>query len=166
MGTPRERASGSLLARLRRFLTSTPRRTFFLYPLLVVAVETLRGADIGIPQLAFLPLLAWGYLQYRLTGAYRRRHEAGSRGFGELPDRLLQGGVYAFTRNPMYLGLLIFLVGLALSFWSALGAAILLANAVWFHRRVLKDEALLRGKFGGEYEAYCRRVKRWIPFLF
>ncbi|PKB83039.1 MAG: hypothetical protein BZY88_02950 [SAR202 cluster bacterium Io17-Chloro-G9] len=113
----------------------------------------------------FLALLVWGYLEYRLVGNYRQRHKAGSRSFGEVPERLLQEGPFRVTRNPMYLGHLIFMLGLALSFGSWLGAAILLANLPWFHRRVLKDETLLHDKFGAEYDDYRQRVKRWVPFL-
>jgi protein-S-isoprenylcysteine O-methyltransferase Ste14 len=39
------------------------------------------------------------------------------------------------------------------------------ARAVWFHRRVLEDEARLQGMFGAPYLDYQRRVKRWIPGL-
>jgi len=144
-----------LLAWLRR----TPYRSFVLYPLLVLLAERRMRRPI------FLPLLAWGYLQYRLIGDYRQREHAGSRGLERPPDRLLTGGPYALTRNPMYLGHLIFMLGLALSTGSGLAWAILLGNLQWFHERVLFDERRLREKFGPEYEEYCRRVKRWIPGL-
>ncbi|MBI4492035.1 MAG: isoprenylcysteine carboxylmethyltransferase family protein [Chloroflexi bacterium] len=152
------------IARLRRFVGSTPRRTFVLYPALVIGVETARRGSLAVPRPAFLALLAWGYLQYRLVGEYRVRvMKAGGWGFDKPPDRLIEVGPYAYTRNPMYLGHLIFLLGLALGFRSLLGWLILLANLPWFHARVLADEARLRQKFGAEYEAYCARVKRWIP---
>ena len=65
----------------------------------------------------------------------------------------------------MYLGHLIFLLGLALITRSRLAWLILLANVPWFHLRVLKDEARLLERFDGEYEAYCRDVRRWVPFV-
>lgn len=65
----------------------------------------------------------------------------------------------------MYLGHLIFLLGVALSMRTRLGWLVLLANIPWFHRRVLKDEARLRRQFCVEYDEYCTRVKRWIPYL-
>jgi steroid 5-alpha reductase family enzyme len=143
---------------LRRWLAGTPNRTFILYPLLVVA------AAPRIRRPLFLALLPWGYLQYRLTGDYRQRQHAGARGFSSgPPDLLLTSGPYAYTRNPMYLGHLIFLLGLALATNSLLAWALLLANIPWFHRRVLVDEARLRAKFGAEYDAYCARVRRWLP---
>jgi protein-S-isoprenylcysteine O-methyltransferase Ste14 len=38
-------------------------------------------------------------------------------------------------------------------------------RAIWFHRRVLADEARLAARFGAEYTDYTRRVKRWLPGL-
>ena len=148
-----------------RFLERTPLRTFVVYPLLVIGSETLRRRRFEIASPRYLPLLAWGYLQYRLTGDYRQRQRAGARGFDKPPDRLLQTGPYAYTRNPMYLGHLLFLLGLALSFRSPLGWLLWLANLPWFHRRVLDDERRLQEKFGAEFASYCGRVRRWIPYL-
>ncbi len=148
-----------------RLLRHTPLRTFLLYPLLVLGIETVRRRRCPIVDRRYLPLLAWGYLQYHLVGEYRQRQHAGARGFDRPPDRLLQTGPYAYTRNPMYLGHLIFLVGLALSTRSPLAWLLWLVNIPWFHRRVLYDEARLRAKFGAEFTAYCVRVRRWIPFV-
>ena len=154
-----------MLAELVRFLGSTPKRSFVVYPLLVLGFETMRH---GRPRVrpAYLPLLAWGYLQYRLVGAYRRRLRAGSVGMERVPDTLIRSGPYALTRNPMYLGHLIFQTGLALAFRSPLGWLILLANVPWFHARVLEDEARLHETFGAEYEQYCAAVPRWLPGMF
>ena len=65
----------------------------------------------------------------------------------------------------MYLGHLIFLVGLAITFRSWFALSCSAARAVWFHIRVLHDEARLRAEFGAEYDAYRARVKRWIPYV-
>ena len=54
------------------------------------------------------------------------------------------------------------MLGLALSTGSKLTWAILLVNLPWFQGRVLYDEQRLREQFGAEYEAYCRRVRRWL----
>ena len=141
-------------------------RTFVAIPLVVLAWELF----IGHGQLRlnpwFAPLLACGYLQYKLVGQYRLRLGGGGPGMKTMPERLVTGGPYAYTRNPMYLGHLIFLVGLALTLRSELGALIVLANLVFFHYRVRKDEKRLIARFGESYVEYCARVKRWIPALF
>ena len=148
---------------LRSFLARTPVRTFVIYPLGVIAFElVIRRGD-----LVFVPwgtlLLAWGYLQYRLTGRCRVRHGGGGPGITVPPDRLVTDGLYAYTRNPMYLGHLIFMLGLAVTFRSWAALALLAINTTWFHRRVLDDEARLRKQFGPQYLDYQQRVKRWIP---
>ena len=66
----------------------------------------------------------------------------------------------------MYLGHVIFLLGLTLSLRSVLAALITVANAVWFHFRVQRDEKRLRERFGQPYLDYTARVRRWIPGLF
>ena len=152
-------------AKARRWLQSTPVRSFALYPVVVIAFEMIRqGGTLRVVPWG-IPLLIWGYLQYRLVGRYRRRLGGGGPGLDVPPQRLVDDGPYRYTRNPMYLGHLIFMAGLALTFRSWLGLAILLANLVWFHRRVRGDEQRLLEHFGAPYADYCRRVKRWIPRL-
>lgn len=115
----------------------------------------------------FTLLVLWGYLQYRLCGRYRIALGGGGPGLsGAPPERLVQSGVYAWTRNPMYLGHIIYMLGVALTFQSWFAAAIAIARSVWFHLRVLKDERGLAHRFGEPYVSYTRRVKRWVPGLF
>jgi protein-S-isoprenylcysteine O-methyltransferase Ste14 len=109
--------------------------------------------------------MAWGYLQYLFVGRYRHPRAGGTSGMEVPPDRIIDTGPYRFTRNPMYLGHLIFLAGLALTFWSWFALLLLAVRAIWFHRRVRRDEARLLQIFGDDYVAYCRRVSRWIPWL-
>ena len=94
-------------------------------------------------------------------------HEGGGGpGITVPPEHLVEDGLYAYTRNPMYLGHLIFMLGLAVTFWSWLALILLAVNAIWFHRRVLDDEARLSKLFGAQYADYQARVKRWIPGVF
>jgi protein-S-isoprenylcysteine O-methyltransferase Ste14 len=144
---------------------STSFRTFVLYPIVVVVVElALNGGQLRL-QPWFVPLLVWGYLQYRLVGRYRLRLGGGGPGMDTPPQRLVTSGAFAWCRNPMYLGHIIFLVGLALSLRSWLAAVMALATAVWFEFRVRRDERRLAERFGEPYREYCARVKRWIPGL-
>jgi len=149
-----------------RWLGRTPVHTFLLCPAIVVAFE-LAWRD-GKPN--FVPwglaLLAWGYGQYRLVGRYRHPRAGGSWGIDIPPDQIVASGPYRFTRNPMYLGHLIFMLGLAVTFWSWFALVLLAARAVWFHIRVLRDEERLAARFGEDYDAYRKRVERWIPGIF
>jgi steroid 5-alpha reductase family enzyme len=62
--------------------------------------------------------MLWGYLQYRLCGQYRGKRSGGGPGPEVPPERLVSSGIYAYTRNPMYLGHIIFLIGLTLTLRS------------------------------------------------
>ena len=146
-----------------RFLQRTPIRTFLVYPLVVIVWELIIRAGRLEPSFWFLPLLLWGYLQYRLCGLYRIKHGGGGPGLETPPERLVLTGPYAYTRNPMYLGHLIFLTGLTLTLRSWLAALITVAVALWFHTRVVSDETKLIQRLGEPYVNYLARVKRWIP---
>ena len=82
------------------------------------------------------------------------------------PERLVTSGPFALSRNPMYLGHLIFLAGLALSLRSWLAVIFLVVTALRLVRRVRRDEQRLAERFGEAYLEYRARVKRWIPALF
>ena len=151
---------------MRRLFTSTPIRTFLLYPLVVIGFEfAIRGGNLVFVPWGVL-LLAWGYLQYRLVGNYRLHYGGGGPGFTVPPERLVTEGIYAYTRNPMYLGHLIFMLGLAVTFRSWFALALFAVHLPWYQRRVLHDEAQMRTRFGAQYEDYQKRVKRWLPGLF
>ncbi len=142
------------------WLSSTPRRTFVLYPLVVASLDFWLKSGVHI-QWTGLPLLAWGYLQYRLSGEYRTRLGGGGPGIHKPPVRLVTTGIYRFTRNPMYSGHLIFMLGLAITFASPFAAALLAFHLWWFHRRVLEDEKHMKRLFRPEYMTYAQRVRRW-----
>ena len=76
---------------------------------------------------------------------------------------LVTGGSYRFTRNPMYLGMVLILLGAALGRGS-LGAFLPIPAFVWVIRRqfVLPEERFLEEAFGDAYRAYKQRVRRWI----
>ena len=152
--------------RFRDFVSSTPNRTFILLPMVVAAFElALRGSALQLHP-AGLVVMLWGYLQYRLAGRYRKRRGGGGPGIANPPARLVTEGPYGWCRNPMYLGHLIFLAGLAYCLSSWLGAAILVFHLVWFDRRVRGDETHMQRLFGDAYAGYKSRVKRWVPGVY
>jgi protein-S-isoprenylcysteine O-methyltransferase Ste14 len=84
----------------------------------------------------------------------------------DAPRRLVALGPYRYARNPMYIGGALLLLGFGLYQRSP---SIVLFVPIWwllFHLVVvLYEEATLRGKFGPDYDEYCRRTPRWIPLL-
>lgn len=80
----------------------------------------------------------------------------------EHPDQLITSGIFAFSRNPIYVAFAIILVGQFLIFpnWILL---IYTAGAVWlFHRQVLREEAFLKQHYGQIYADYCQGVRRYL----
>jgi len=148
---------------LERWLKSTSMRTFIAWPIALFAAEALLQQGIPRVNAWALPLLAWGYLQYRWVGTYRTRRGGGGPGISVPPERIVAEGSYRWVRNPMYLGHLVFFAGIALALSSWIAAVVFAFHVVWFHRRVREDEARLETLFGEPYRAYCRRVKRWVP---
>lgn len=149
-----------------RFLSRTPVRTFVIYPVVAVLWELAVNRSQLRPAYYFAPLMIWGYLQYRLCGRYRATRGGGGPGLETPPERLVATGLYAYTRNPMYLGHLIFLIGLTLMLRSWIAALITLGTGTWFHARVLGDEKKLVTELGEPYRDYLHNVKRWIPGIF
>ncbi len=77
-------------------------------------------------------------------------------------SRLVVVGIYRLTRNPMYLGFALLLAGVAA--WSGgwLGWAALALFVGWIDRlQIVPEERALRARFGGGFDDYCRRVRRW-----
>ncbi|MEZ5572856.1 MAG: isoprenylcysteine carboxylmethyltransferase family protein [Halioglobus sp.] len=88
-------------------------------------------------------------------------------GTGVIPFRnvsaLVTDGIYRYTRNPMYLGMLAVLLGCAVTVGAATALIIPPLFAVIIEFRFIRpEEAMLRGIFPEEYPAYCARVRRWI----
>jgi protein-S-isoprenylcysteine O-methyltransferase Ste14 len=76
---------------------------------------------------------------------------------------LVVSGVYRFTRNPMYLGFLCFL--LAELAWLGSPVALIAAPAfvAYLNRfQIAPEECALRARFGAEFDTYTTRVRRWL----
>lgn len=76
---------------------------------------------------------------------------------------IVQSGMFRFSRNPLYLGLLIAFCGLAFAtdklWWLILAP---LAAALTHYLLIAPEETYLENKFGDEYLQYKRKVRRWI----
>lgn len=82
------------------------------------------------------------------------------------PRRLVIRGPYHFVRNPMYIGAGLALAGAALFYESTVLVRYLCVFFLVTHLFVIwYEEPTLRQNFREEYEAYCRRVRRWLPGL-
>jgi protein-S-isoprenylcysteine O-methyltransferase Ste14 len=81
----------------------------------------------------------------------------------EAASTLVTSGVYAWTRNPMYLGLALLLLGWAIRLGTLTPFAGPLLFVLLIQRvQIRPEEHALRAQFGADYERYCGRVNRWL----
>jgi len=81
----------------------------------------------------------------------------------ERSTTLVTSGLFRFTRNPMYLGMLLILAGIALLFGTA-SPLVVIPLFAWAIQRnfIVGEERFLEEIFGAEYLSYKRRVRRWV----
>ena len=127
----------------------------FLVPL--VWIEPLRqpvfvwlGAIVAVPALLFITIA-----QLQMGGAWRIGLPDSA------PGELITGGVFTFTRHPIYLGIGWSLLGALLMAPTMGGFVILLIAALLSDRYVRVEERFMAEEFGEAYPAYAKRVKRW-----
>ena len=78
------------------------------------------------------------------------------------PDKLVTTGIFAVSRNPIYVGFALVLVGQFLVFPNWVPLVYLAAGFLLFHRQVLREESFMRQHYSEEYAEYCRRVRRYL----
>lgn len=84
----------------------------------------------------------------------------------DAPKKLVVRGLYRYTRNPMYVGVLTVILGWAVLFRAAALVIYALIVGTCFHLFVvLYEEPHLQKEFGTEFDAYRARVGRWLPRL-
>lgn len=138
---------------------------------LVLTVLAMYGLDGWFPlRQVVVPPYHWIGLAFAVPGVLMVLHAGRSflmAGTGLVPfseaTTLVTGGLYRFSRNPMYLAMLLFLIGLAV-FLGTLSTLIPVALFAWIIDRqfIRSEEIFLEGIFGDEYAAYRQRVRRWI----
>ena len=112
-------------------------------------------------RLAGTGLILAGIAIFALALAEFRRHRTTVLP-RETPNRLITGGIYRFSRNPIYLADALILSGAALRWDAAALLLVPLFMSIIRTRFIRGEEAGLRAVFGSEFDAYAARVRRWI----
>ena len=144
-------------------------------PALVFALfaGTMWGLSSRCPAAAFpvplrLPLAALLSATGLLAGAagvltFLRARTTVHPGRPDHASALVTTGIYRFTRNPMYLGLLLMLAGWSLALANGWAAVLLPAFVAYMNRfQIRPEEDALRKKFGAEFDAYAVSTRRWL----
>ncbi len=78
------------------------------------------------------------------------------------PDNLVTTGIFALSRNPIYVAFGIVLLGQLLLLPNWILLVYMVAAIGLFHRQVLREEEYLRNHYGQQYSEYCDRVRRYL----
>ena len=121
-----------------------------------------RPAAAGLMFLFALVLLALGGVIYAWCVWDFAVFGRGTPAPIDAPKKLVVRGLYRYTRNPIYLGVLTVLLGWAVMFQALL--IYTLCVGICFHLFVVfYEEPRLGRQFGAEYHDYCERAGRWLP---
>lgn len=110
---------------------------------------------IGLIAVGFIPPV-WALILFRREGTQLNPTS-------ETNNKLVTGGPFRFTRNPMYLGLVVLSLGVAVATGAILmflAPLLVFATANWVH--IPLEEAKMRRQFGPAFDDYARNVRRWL----
>jgi protein-S-isoprenylcysteine O-methyltransferase Ste14 len=107
-------------------------------------------------------LMLFGFAVILLVARGFRKNETTIIPDGQ-PSTLMENGIFAYSRNPIYFGMTIFLLGSALAvghIWALVivPVFVLLVQQIW----IVKEEETLEAEFGQIYRNYKMRVRRWL----
>jgi protein-S-isoprenylcysteine O-methyltransferase Ste14 len=143
--------------------------------ILLIAIAVAVALELLVP-LAFLPApglaswLSWLGAVVFVTGLWisisgnREFVRSGTNVNPYQPAlKLVTSGPYRFTRNPMYLGMIVAFAGIVLTFALELGILVWVLFALTLHYGVvMREERYLTRKFGAPYEDFLKRTRRWV----
>ncbi|MEQ1754020.1 MAG: isoprenylcysteine carboxylmethyltransferase family protein [Micropepsaceae bacterium] len=123
-----------------------------LWPITPSGYELAVGAVCAITGLILAP---WGANLFTRVGT------------GLVPftpaTKLVVTGPFRLTRNPMYVGFILFSAGVAIASGVHVNLISPLLLAIWLHYSyVLPEERFMRERFGADYDEYCRKIPRWL----
>lgn len=150
------------------------RTDFLILPFALFYFYTVFAATFGLPTVGAQPLLRSGVVAWvgafsclagllLLLGSlisFGRSFRIGID--ADRPDELVTTGVFAFSRNPIYVAFGLILLGEFFIFPNPILLVYAGLGAWLFHRQVLREEAFLTRHYGQAYAAYYKRVRRYL----
>ncbi|MBP5364576.1 MAG: isoprenylcysteine carboxylmethyltransferase family protein [Bacteroidales bacterium] len=129
----------------------------------VFPIDIVRLAIGAALAVAGLAISVWSIVYMRCKGNGNPMdafgHEVAPR-----TQHLMTDGPYRLSRNPMLTGTFVYLSGICVGLWTWQSVAVFAGFVVIMLIQVSTEERRLRRDFGDEYEVYCRRTGRFLPF--
>jgi protein-S-isoprenylcysteine O-methyltransferase Ste14 len=153
---------------------STDKTDFLIPPFVLFYFYVVFAAAFGWPNIDARPFfhseaVAWSGVLFCLAGlflllwsliSFRQSFRIGID--TDHADKLIVDGVFAFSRDPIYVTFTMILIGEFLIFPYWISLIYLVAAAGLMHRQVLREEDYLKRHYGEAYEQYCHRVRRYL----
>jgi protein-S-isoprenylcysteine O-methyltransferase Ste14 len=79
------------------------------------------------------------------------------------PPAVIKGGVFSYSRHPLYFSWILLYLGLAVSTFSLASFALWIVIFIFYDRISAYEEERLEERFGDEYSEYMNQVPRWLP---
>jgi protein-S-isoprenylcysteine O-methyltransferase Ste14 len=155
--------SAVLLLKSLLFAILLPGTVTLFVPYLMLSRSHTSPRWASLSVLAFIPLTAGATILLRCIWDFAVSGR-GTLAPIDPPKELVVHGLYRYVRNPMYVGVLLVLLGEAWLFDSR--ALLVYAGGFWVVASAFVffyEEPTLRRKFGGSYARYYRSVNRWVP---
>jgi protein-S-isoprenylcysteine O-methyltransferase Ste14 len=154
----------------------TDKSDFILVPLVLAIAYTALARTFGLPIWDALIYLFWesdipgwfglGFNVIAIVGFALTLISFGDSfrvGIDEnKPDKLITSGMFAVSRNPIYVCFLMFFTGLFLIHCNIVMAVGIVMFALAIHRQILREEKFLAGHYGEDYEEYLKKVRRYL----
>lgn len=118
---------------------------------------TFPGQDLlrGVLICSGLGLILWALWAFRRHATSAVPHQ--------MPDQIITSGPFAFSRNPIYLGDLLILVGVIAGYgaWPSL-VLVPLLQMILVRRFIAPEEARMKENFGAKFDAFASQTRRWL----
>jgi len=140
-----------------------------IIPIITATTRLLRGADLAFrPWLASIGAAVFALALWIFWSAHR---ELGRNFSPTLVVReqhtLVTGGIYGYMRHPMYTAFWLWVIAQALLLQNwvvAIGGVV--GWGILFFGRIGQEEAMMRETFGEQYDAFARRTRRLVPWIY
>jgi protein-S-isoprenylcysteine O-methyltransferase Ste14 len=131
---------------------------------LLANIEPTPGFDFRFRRVVAIVLPLCGFCTaFMAAASFRKAKTTINPRMIEKASSIVTSGVFRYTRNPMYVGLVCLLTGWALylaSVWSLIFPILFVLYITRF--QIIPEERMMNAKFGRDYDEYRKRVRRWV----
>lgn len=124
------------------------------FPVITIALPWHIAASVMALGAVIIIMAVWQFKQAKTTVNPMTPNQS---------NKIVNIGIFAVSRNPMYLGMTIILIGVAIYLGELMAFVWVIGFVLYMTKFQIKpEERILSEKFGDEFRQYCQTVRRWI----